>query len=69
MMKNIVETLSKKSSSFYYYHLDSTEYSQLTIYDCGYEKFSSRLKVIRDKYPFFLMHCVLSGSGTLKLSE
>ena len=40
MMKNIVETLCKKSSSFYYYHLDSTEYSQLTIYDCGYEKFS-----------------------------
>ena len=69
MTKNIVETLSKKPSGFYYYHLDSAEYSQLTIYDCGYEKFSNRLKVVRNKYPFFLMHYVLSGSGTVRLSD
>lgn len=67
--ENIVETLSKKSSGFYYYHLDSAEYSNLTIYDCGYEKFSDHLKVIRDKYPFYLMHYVLSGKGTVKFSE
>ena len=66
MNKNIVDKLSQRKSSFYYYHMNNTEYSNTTIYDCGYEKYSTQLKTVKNYYPYYLMHCVLSGSGILR---
>ena len=68
MARNILEKLSQQKSSFYYYHVNSTDYSNVTVYDCGYEKFSSTLKVVNDYYPYYLMHCVLSGKGILEMN-
>ena len=66
MSKNIVDKLSQRKSSFYYYHVNNTDYSNTTIYDCGYEKYSSQLKTVKNYYPYYLMHCVLTGSGILR---
>lgn len=69
MNKNVVEKLSQKKSGFYYYHVNDTYYSNLTIYDCGYEKYSNQLKIVRNCFPYYLMHCVLTGSGILRFAK
>lgn len=53
----------------FYFHINTVT-SDLTIFDCGYEKYSGeKQKIVTENYPYFSFHCILDGKGWMQLGD
>lgn len=67
-MKDIIEQLKLNSDNMFYFYVYSNT-TDITLYHCGYEQFSATTpKIVANNYPYYTLHCVLSGTGWLEMN-
>ena len=68
-MDDILAGIRLNENNMYYFHVNTINNSDIIVFDCGYEVYTKKLKTLVKNYPYFLLHCVLDGTGYLELGE
>ena len=50
-----------------YYHINEIIFKDIYPIDVGHEKHSLRKKPFENKYPYYLLHYVISGEGSIEI--
>lgn len=56
----------RTSKELDYYHINTTIFKEIIPVDVGYEKHSAGKQPFKNKYPYYLLHFVLSGKGSIE---
>ena len=68
-MDDILAGIRLNENNMYYFHVNTINNSDIIVFDCGYEVYTKKLKTLVKNYAYFLLHCVLDGTGYLELGE
>lgn len=66
-MDDILSEIQLDENNMYYFHVNTINNSDIIVFDCGYEVYTEKRKTLIKNYPYFLLHCVLEGTGYLEL--
>ena len=59
----------KKMSKKIYYHINNSILKDIYPIDVGYEEHSLNVKPFRNNYPYYLLHYVVGGEGSIEIDE
>lgn len=67
-MNDTIKNLKLNADNMFYFYVNANT-TDIILYHCGYERFSPvKPKVIANNYPYYILHCVLAGSGWMEIN-